>query len=317
MKFSLMMAAVLLLCTACKPSDQKVRSVRERLEAGETVTFDELGYRRPKCRADWTDMYLGSERDFPQLRSRIVLNKQQSVISSGLNPCYRIGSAVNLNVLDQNLREPGRVQILRLSLVRREAMQFRSLKGKYFASSDSDSYVSKAEEKIAPTDYLTVVDFRYISGSAADEASLREKDAEDQNDPHYEETTQDGEVLSGNCTGKTWKYLTVRAEAQQAITARQLRSWYQFGELNCLKQGQDIALEIKSGDDFVTFAQAKVKKIKRFRTRWVKADYFAMPDFDFNQIREWIDSDNSKHDEFMSVVDFEIPEGSQVGGGQP
>jgi hypothetical protein len=55
MKLWLPAMAVALLLTACNPADQKVKSVRERLEAGEVVEFTEAGYRRPSCREGQPD----------------------------------------------------------------------------------------------------------------------------------------------------------------------------------------------------------------------------------------------------------------------
>ena len=83
-----------LAVVGCKPNDQHVKTVKERVDAGEVVWFSEAGTKLPNCRngADWPGLR-GTPEDE---RSRIVLGKQKTVVSPGNRSCYRIGSRVAL-----------------------------------------------------------------------------------------------------------------------------------------------------------------------------------------------------------------------------
>lgn len=306
------LTALLAVLSGCKPSDQNVLSVRQQLESGKTVVFSQKDYRRPSCRYDWTDMRLGDENE----RERIVLKQQSSFVNLGINACYRIGSVVSLNVFGHDMRDPGLVRITRLSLVQVDHVNLKSLRGSYFSAKDTaGSYIDQLKPHLSSSDHnaVTIVDFEYVGGSAADEAALKQKDAEDKSDPHYRETIHDGDQLSTDCN-KAWTYLTVRPEVKDNVLNGDVKSWYRFGDLSCFKQGDVMDLEIpgEGGKGYVAFAKAKITKVKNFRVSAAQAGYFNLPHFDFSKVAEWLQADNKKSDEFVSVVDFEI----QKDGGQ-
>jgi hypothetical protein len=304
-----MAGLILSLCVACQPSDQKAKTVKQRLDAGETVVFSEPGYRRPSCSQrspDWSNVALNDEDE----RGRIVLSKQNSFLSPGPRTCYRVGSTIDLGVYGRDIKGGGRVRITRLSLVRMDKLDKRSLKGAFFSSNDAfNRYRDALKPRMRPEygDIITIVDFVYLSGSAVDESDIRQKDQDKNTGDGYEETTNAGDTLS-SCN-KPWSDVAVPAELLDAVRSGAIKSWYQLGERNCFAQGQTAALKTGVGAGSPAVAQIRLTKLKRFRISAIDAKFFNLPDYDFTAVRDRVLRDNTnRHEEFMTVVDFDLVE---------
>lgn len=298
--FAALASAVIL--TGCQPSDQHPETVRERVLAGEFVEFTKPGY--SLCgRSAWGDMQVNDVDE----RDRVILAKQQSLLNPGHSACYRIGDTVSLRVFGRDVPGGGQVRIERLGLVLLDKLQSRQLKGRYFTASEA---FSRAKESVRPRlkpaheGIVTVVDFTYLSGSAADEARVREQDAAASQGDGLIETTKDGEALS-TCKSP-WSDVSLPAEWLDAARAGQLKSAYLLGERNCLTQGQTVNVKGFGKEAPVAF-KARVTALRKFRVRAIAAKYFALDGFAYETLAAKVAQDNQrKNEEFMTVVDFGV-----------
>lgn len=287
----------------CQPSDRHPETVRERVLAGEFVEFTKPGY--GLCgRSTWTDLRLGDVDE----RERAILGKQQSFINPGHAACYRIGETVSLGVFGRDVPGGGRVRIDRLGLVLLDKLQSRHLKGRYFASSEAlTRYREVLRPRLKPEHegIVTVVDFTYVSGTASDEAKVREEDATAAQGDGFAETTRDGDKLSA-CKSE-WHDLSLPAEWIADARAGRLKSGYQIGERNCFAQGQTANLKSGFGKEAPAVANVRITKLKRFRVSALAPRFFVLDGFDYATLTARVAQDlQRKNDEYMTVIDFEV-----------
>lgn len=164
MKRLFVLASALALL-ACQPSDVKTKSVREVLESGGKVDFTENGFRYSGCRgADWTDYRVTSD----DIRRLIISGDQLSGLNGGMSSCFRVGSTVSITSPSARGARAGLIRITKISWVKLDALRF--LKGKAFANSaDLNAYKDSYRAKSDDHGLVTVLEFHYIPGSAADE----------------------------------------------------------------------------------------------------------------------------------------------------
>jgi len=297
--------------TACQPSDQNVRTVRDRVLRGEAVEFTKPGYRQPGCgdrKADWSIMELKDQDEW----KRVVLRKQGSIIDINRSLCYRVGSQVMLTPKGTKAsRAGGRAVITKLTMIRLDRLQSQHMKGSYFnAASALNSYRSDFQFRLQPyhEGIVMIVDFDYVGGSSPYESKLREEEREEENTDTYEETKSEGEVIRNSKCGKNpWLSIDVPVEFQTDLIAGNLKSWYRLGPDNCLKQGQAVAIKTHYKDE-ADVATGKVVKIKRFKTRFLLAERFLIPNFSFDRLKTHIEAENARrsNEEYLTVVDLEI-----------
>lgn len=297
MTYWILVAAIGAALVGCQPSDQRPQTVRERVLAGEFVEFTKPGY--TLCgRNAWTDMQVGDLDE----RERVILGKQGSFINPGHSACYRVGDTINLAVFGRDKTGGGRVRIDRVALVRLDKLKAKNLKGRFFSTDDSvRSYGEKLNSRMKPEyeGIVTVVDFTYVGGTAADEAEVRAGDVGD----GYEEAPE-GKSLSQCRTG--WNDLSLPAEWIEDARAGRLKSGYQFGERNCFTQGQTANLKSGFGDKATVVAKVRIVKLKKFRVRALDPKFFSLDGFDYATLSARVALDNKKNEEFMTVTDFEV-----------
>jgi hypothetical protein len=301
--------------SACQPADQNLLTVRERLEKGEVVEFSTPGYRRPSCserNPDWTDVGLSNQDE----RARVVLGQQGSVLAPGLYSCYRVGSVIALKVSGKS-GGLGFIQISKISLVRLENLKSFHLKGRFFAStSEFGRYLDGLKPRMQDPKYkgvVTIVDFRYIEGSALDEKAIRDEDQRKSVGDGYEETRNDGDTLS-DCRSP-WSYVSLPQEFLNPVKAGALKSWYQLGERNCFQQGQEASLELSS-EGHPSVAKIRIIKIKRVKLSAIDAKYFRLLNFDFAAVKARILSDNQHNETWITIADFDLLSDFAARGGQ-
>lgn len=153
---------------ACQPSDVKTKSVRQVLESGGKVDFTENGFRYSGCRgADWTDYRVTSD----DVRRQIVLGDQLSGLNGGMSSCFRVGSTVSITSPAVRGARAGLIHITKISWVKLDSL--RSLRGKVFANStDFNAYKDSYRAKSDDYGLVTVLEFTYVPGSAADEKTI-------------------------------------------------------------------------------------------------------------------------------------------------
>lgn len=165
--------AITCVLAACQPADLPTESVRSRLESGQLVEKTDFGYRYKGCRddmPDWSDLRLAEPE-----RVRVVQGRQASIAQPGRRVCYRVGSIVNISVLNDSRRDLGRAQITRLAWIRLESLRAEHLRGRFFATPDAFyTYKDSLRARLSPRDQglVTIVDFVYLSGSAVDEKTI-------------------------------------------------------------------------------------------------------------------------------------------------
>lgn len=297
-------AAVVTLVAGCKPSDQKVKSVRERLEAGETVEFTKPGMKTPNCGpAEWNTIKVSSKQE----RDRVILGSQYSIVNAGYKFCGRIGLPVDMTVYKDD-KGLGAVIVQKISMVKLDKLKPNQLKGNFFANtSDFDFY--KANIKLYPENQgiVTIIDTHYAEGTAKDEKAVRQRGDEDRNTDGYKETSKDGEFIASNCK-TTWSDLAVAEEFQNAVLSGAIGSWYSVGDLNCVPQGATVNIKAKvgkAGANEPIKGQVKVVKIKKLRMSFLDQRYFDMRGFDFEKLKAQIAKDDTKRDEWITILDFE------------
>jgi hypothetical protein len=218
-----------------------------------------------------------------------------------------VGSRIALNASKGAVANEGIVQITRLAWVRIDKLSKYEMSGKFFASSeDFNHYLDGVKLRMKPDHQglVTVVDFVYVSGSAADEKSIVDREGEKEAGDGYQETTKDGDTLS-SCK-KDWSDLVVNKNFQTLILSGELKSWFDLGQRSCFKQGTLIALKEKFGEG-PALAMAKITKLKRFRVKFLDSKFFSLHGADWPELKAEILLQNStKNEEYMTVIDFEV-----------
>lgn len=168
-----LIATLLVFCLCgCRPSDQKVLSVRSRVLSGNRVDFTQEGYSLcGKKSYSRLDLFDDNERE------RIVLGRQFSIVRPGHNNCYRVGDTVDLNPFGKHLRQGGQVRIERLSLILLDKIRAKNdLNGEFFTkTADSTQYLSAVQSQLKADQegIVTIVTVTYVNGSAFDEERIR------------------------------------------------------------------------------------------------------------------------------------------------
>jgi hypothetical protein len=306
-----------LIIAGCHPADEKSKTVKQRLEAGELVEFTDNGYMRPACtHGAWEDARLGEDPE----RARVILGKQQAIINTNMNGCQQVGSTPYMNVFKGDKGpQVGRVLVTKIGLVKASKIKSNYLSGRFFAqSTDYNAYIT---DKLTPRngdpapDIVMIVTFKYVSGTAVDESDVRKGDVTPPTpappgppttEDGYSETNTNGQMISDSNTCKrAWDSVAVPSDFQPPMLAGTLKSWYRLGDMNCLPQGATIALNNKVGEK-PGFMQVKVTRVKRFRTAFVDEKFFDLNGFDYALLKAKIDADNAaKPSDWMTVVDFE------------
>jgi hypothetical protein len=290
--------------SACRPADVKVESVKNRVLAGKTVTFDEPGFSLCGTGAPWTDMRLGGDDE----RQRIVLGQQSSFIYPGFSTCYRVGDTVALTLYkNPNLKGGGFVRVDRISLVLLDNLKGSQLRGQFFATDTSfNGYMTDLRKRMNPSmmNVITFVDLTYIPGSAVDEAKIRATPPPPPL-PAYSEVTEAGKFLDGtNCT-KPYAYIPAPADLQPQFTDGSIQSWYEFGTSVCFTPGQ--TLDLSPGKGSASLGKVTVTKVKRFAVSDLKADYFVLGNkYDFQNIVTRVQSARKPGNDWMVVIDFTL-----------
>lgn len=309
MNLRVLVTATALLLTACQPADQKVKSVKERLEAGEVVEFTKPGYRRPSCSSrqpDWTDVRLSDEAE----RERIITKAQASSLNPGKHSCFRVGSVIDLNSPQKN-SNAGKVRITKISIVQLDKLTSRNLKGTYFAKADDfGRYKDAAKFRLKPEHegIVTIVDFQYIADSAPDEKLIKEKVKREAEGDGLSQTMNDGDFIS-SCNAP-WTELLAADAFHEPLLSGKLRSFYRIGDLNCLKQGQIVELKAKRGDP--SKGMMKILKIKKFRMAHLSEKYFEMGEYPYADLERTIKAERAN--EWMTVMIVEPAAAAIMGG---
>ncbi|MBX3022025.1 MAG: hypothetical protein KF799_10145 [Bdellovibrionales bacterium] len=305
MKSWVTIALVLGLCVGCRPSDQNIKSVRDRVMAGEFVQFSRNG--QGICGGDfgWDDMRLTDEVEL----MRVVAKKQGSYIAPGFSACYRVGDTVTLELNSKRGVARGQVRIDAVGLVLLDKLYGRNaqkMSGRFFQSSDNlDRYKAGLTNRMYPEmeGVVTVVNFTYIRGSAPDEATLKAKEEELSETSAYKETSKEGDSL-GKCNN--WTDFDIHPDVLEKIKSGELRSWYRLGTQNCLQQGVEAGLRLNRDLKSPIVAKVKVTKIKSFRVKFMEPSFFELNGFKYETLKSMILKENEvKKNEFMTVTDFE------------
>lgn len=305
MKSWVTIALVLGLCAGCKPSDQKVVSVRDQVMAGDYVEFKEMGYSLCGNGFAWDNMRFGSEEE----RMRVIVKKQQAFIQPGFRACYRVGDVINFEVINKGAFGGGKIKITSVGLVLLDKLYGKNaskVSGSYFKSTDNlDAYKGTLKSRMFPDmeGVVTVVNFVYIPGSSIDEALMKARDKEMSETDGYKETEKDGDAIAG-CSD--WQDFAINPEVLDAIKSGELRSWYNLGPRNCLKQGVEAGVRLDKNLSSPKVIRVKVTKIKKFRVRFVDPKFFNLHGFSYDKLKEMITKEDAgKNSEFMTVTDFE------------
>lgn len=310
MKSWVTIALVLGLC-GCRPSDQKVvtdsnqkaDTVRDLVLAGEFVEFKQTGYSLCGPNA-WTSMRFGDEEE----RMRVIAGRQTAFIQPGFSVCYRVGDEIGTEVNKKGALGGGKIRIVSVGLVLLDKLYGKNaekVSGRYFQATDNlDKYKGALKSRMYPEmdGVVTVVNFVYLPGTAADEAAMKQLDEELSEGDGYKEA-QEGKSI-GKCDH--WTDFDVNPEVLPQIKSGELRSWYRLGNQNCLIQGSEVGLRLDRDLKSPQVARVKVTKVKMFRVRYMEPKFFELHGFPYEQLKTMILKDNeSKKNEFMTVTDFE------------
>jgi hypothetical protein len=238
---------------------------------------------------------------------RIVVGKQNSALNPGSHSCFRVGTQVSINSPgDKGMRGGGKVALAKIALVKIDKLEKRHLKGRFFQSSDEFfKYKDNMNFRLRPdhNGIVTILEFQYVAGTATDEQSLVQKDAEQSSGDGYQETANDGDSIS-KCN-KPWTDIIIPETYKDAVLSGKLKSYYNWGSRNCLTQGQEAMIKAKFGAEFPSYGKVKVNKIKLFRASYVDAKYFsAAKDYDLSGLKKQIQLENKE--EFITVIDFTV-----------
>lgn len=307
MKSWLTMALALGLLAGCRPSDQKIKSVKERVLAGEFVQFTEPGYSLCGTGRAWDNMDFGDNKE----RDRVIFGSQRAFFNPGWSACYRVGDVISTGIFKRGPMGGGKVRINSVGLVLLDEMYGKNaakLEGKFFASADNlNSYKAGLTNRMKDKDLgiISVIGITYVPGTAVDEAEVRERVSEAETGDGFQETVNDGDSVS-SCK-KEWTDFKIAPEVQDAVMKGELRSWFQLGRQQCLKQGQIVDLKAGFSKDSPVVAKIKVKKVRTFRVKYMKREWFDSPVYKYEDIQQAVQKANeTRKDDSMSVVDFEI-----------
>lgn len=300
-----------LFLTACQPSDVKVKSVKERLDAGQLVEFTKPGYRRPSCSQaapDWTNLSLSDNAE----RERIVLKAQGATLNPGRHSCFRVGGIVNLAVEGKS---NGRARIRKLGIIKIANLESRQLKGKFFAKSDDfNRFKNNVLEKRMKPEHeglVTIIEVDYLPGSAADQKLIEDKEREKNSGDGFEETTADGQRVGECRNNSVWKEILVPADHQSLVMGGQIKSWYRLGNFNCLTQGQDVDVKASLSSDTPSAGKVKITRVKMFKINALSRERFDLPDYDFETLKAKILTENAdkkpRPEEWIIVYDLQGP----------
>lgn len=308
------------LLSGCQPADVKTKTIRERLESGEVLEFAEPGWRYKGCKedhADWTDLRVGPDtvKELGE-RSRIVVGTQQSRLSPGLFNCYRIGSVLAVSPYKYNgTGVPGNVQVTKISWVHINHLKKSLMKGRYFATNEG-FYAAKDEMRFllkrAPdrfNDVVSILEFRYLNGSAYDEKAIIEKAQQSDSDDGYEETKGFGDSLNSRCIDEDGqpkeKFIRIPDPLSIAVRERLLQSAYALGRKHCFIEGQLITVKAAWPSEDV-IATVRLSKIKRVRRAFLSSSHFKLNGLAYPVLKNEIDREaQSNPEEYIMIVDFQ------------
>ncbi len=297
----LWLIVVALIFAGCQPADNKAKSVKDRLDAGELVEFTKPGYRRPSCSEkapDWKNLNGLQETD----RELIITNQMKAVLNGGKYSCFRVGSAIDLSTSSKN-PNAGQAIVVKLGIRKLDKLESKDLGGGiYSQNSVLFALKDKVRAKLSERDqgFVTIVHLQYIPNSAPDEKSIREKVAREAQTDGLVETQKDGDSIS-NCENNKWTDLVAPEALHTDLISGKLRTMYQFGERNCFAQGALVEIKAKRGDP--PKGQVRVVRIKRLRTSFLNRDHFSSTE-DFEAIEKLIKADRSKQ-EWVSLMMLE------------
>lgn len=295
--------------TACQPNDTRVKTVKELLDEGRVLEFTEPGFRHNGCKKKPNALVQVGDDDE---RVRVVVGKQNAVLAPGIYNCQTVGARVGLGRYNsktrQVVRQQGDVVVTKISWARVDRVNKSMMKGKYFQSSEQFyNYLDNQKRRleVMKQNYVTLIEFDYVSGSAVDEKTLVEQENKATEGDGFSETTADGQCIE-RCPNKPWIDTSVPADFQTALLDKTLGSWFQLGSNNGFKQGAEIVLKTRR-EDTAGFARARVKKIKRFKVSYLNEKFFVLGGIDFQKIRDHIQAQNAtRNEEWMTVTDLEI-----------
>ena len=311
MKLKVLAIGLALFLNACQPSDVKVRSVKERLDAGQLVEFTTPGYRRPSCSSsapDWTNLSLSDNAE----RERIVLKTQGATLNPGRHSCFRVGSIVNLTVEGKS---NGRARIRKLGIIKIASLEARQLKGRFFAKSDDFNRFKNnvLERRMKPEHegLVTIIEVDYLPGSAADQKLIEDKEQERNAGDGYEETTADGQRLGECPRNSVWKEILVQPDYQALVMGGQIKSWYRLGNLNCITQGQEVDVKASRSAEAPSVGKVKITRVKLFKINALSRERLDLPDYDFEKFKAKILAENAEKkprpEEWIIVYDLQAP----------
>lgn len=293
--------------SACQPNDQKVKTVKQRLDEGEVIEMNEIGFRHGGC-SDKTPNFKLRVLD-PKERSRVVVGKQGSIISAGIYNCYRIGSRVGIEI--KRAEQPGQIVVTKITWARLEKVTKSRMSGKFFASSENyyDYYNSAKSfgEKIGEP-YVSIIDFKYVKGTAVDEASLLDNEKLLDNGDGYRETTTDGKCIA-SCAGRAEDTLPVPDQFHIPLLERKLTTWFTLGAKNNYRQGQEVDVKVNWKDTYVV-ARVKIKKVSNFKI-WALDKYLTSSEvYDVRELKNYIFKINNgpsgAGEDYVSLLEFEV-----------
>lgn len=316
-KWLLLLASALLGLSACSPNDTRVKTVKELLDEGRVLEFTEPGFRHNGCKEKPNAMVQVDDEDE---RSRVVVGKQGTVLAPGIYNCQTVRARTSLGKYNSKLKRvdplSGDVVVTKISWARIDKVNKGLMKGKYFESSEQFyNYIDNQKRRLEAMrqNYVTIIEFGYVRGSAVDEKAIVDQDNKLNETDGFTETTEDGKCVA-KCFNKPWVDTSIPQDVQPALLDKTLGSWFQMGQSNGFRQGDVIDLKTNRTDTS-GFAKAKVKKIKKFKVWAMKESHFILNGFDYSKIRAAVEEANKiKKEDWMTVTDFEIipPQGAEI-----
>lgn len=299
MKFYAALLAVLGLC-ACNPNDQHIKTVKERLDDGEIIEV--TGKMHSGCKQSWSEI-----RTVTEEQKRVVVGKQQFIVAPGFYQCYEKGSSIPFEVNRKTDPKNGVIHVDRMFWARGDKLTKSKLTDRHFASTDEfNRYMANVKARSNYDGYVHILHITYQRGSALQEKAWIEEDLLESLGDGFEETLNDGDAVS-RCNSPWTDLRLGDASFHQAILSGKLGSWFQFGQRNCLKQGDVIELKGGAAPNSPVIGRAKVKKIKRFRYIALDKKYFTLNNFEFAELETVIRSMwAARNDEWMTVTDIEV-----------
>jgi len=305
MKFYAALIAALGLC-ACHPNDTHIKTVKDRMDAGEVIEM--TGKMHGGCKnKEWSEL-----RTVKEEQKRIVIGKQEAFIGPKVYQCYKTGESLPLEINGKTDPENGVVKIQRVFWARGDLLYKSKLNklnvgGKHFDSSeDFNKYMANVKSRSSYDGYVHILELAYHKGTAAQEKVWIEEDRLLNLGDGFKETLNDGEYVE-SCRNPWTDIRVLDPEFHQPVLDGRIQSAYQLGRNNCLKTG--TVVDIKTGHDATApvIGKAKIKKVKLFRVWALDRKYFILNNFDFATIEAAVKRRNSSlNNEFMTVTDFEV-----------